>query len=95
MQNQTHADWCTRALKGLQAAHPDLEEHVTQADVWLWGHGMIRPDPGFIWGADRQQMLQQTPPIFYAHSDMSGMSLFEEAYTRGVLVADAIRTWLA
>lgn len=95
MQQQTHAQWTQRALTSLQAAHPDLARHVQQADIWLWGHGMIRPDPGFIWGADRAAMLQQTPPLFYAHSDMSGMSLFEEAYTRGVLTAQDIRQWLA
>lgn len=94
MLKQTHADWCERAFTGLQAAHPDLTNHVQQVDVWLWGHGMIRPDPGFIWGSDRAQMLQQRPPVFFAHSDMSGMSLFEEAYTRGVLVADEIQNHL-
>lgn len=94
MQTQTHADWCQRALKNLATAHPDLTDHVQQADVWLWGHGMIRPDPGFIWGPNRAQMQQQHPPLFFAHSDMSGMSLFEEAYTRGVQVAAAMHTWL-
>lgn len=94
MQSQSHADWCQRVFAHLQPAHPDLVDHVQQVDVWLWGHGMIRPDPGFIWGTERAQMLQQRPPMFFAHSDMSGMSLFEEAYTRGVWVADEVRTWL-
>lgn len=94
MQSQTHAQWYQRVLKNLNAAHPDLANHVQQADVWLWGHGMIRPDPGFIWGHERAQMLQQRPPVFFAHSDMSGMSLFEEAFTRGTLVANELHDWL-
>jgi hypothetical protein len=28
--------------------------------------------------------------VFFAHSDMSGLSLFEEANYRGVLAADAV-----
>jgi len=94
MLTQTHAQWCERVLGALTAPHPDLRQHVQQLDVWLWGHGMIRPAPGFIWGETRRQMGLQTPPIFYAHSDMSGMSLFEEAYTRGVTVADDVMRWL-
>lgn len=94
MQGQNHAFWCQRALDSLATAHPDLANHLQQADVWLWGHGMVRPEPGFIWGEKRAEMMLQTPPFFYAHSDMSGMSLFEEAYTRGCLAADAVHAYL-
>jgi glycine/D-amino acid oxidase-like deaminating enzyme len=94
MLTQTHAQWCSRALDALAAPHPDLCEHVTQADVWLWGHGMIRPTPGFIWGKTREAMQTATPPVFHAHSDMSGMALFEEAFTRGERVAAELRAWL-
>lgn len=94
MLAQTHAQWSERVLGALSVPHPDLREHVQHLDVWLWGHGMIRPAPGFIWGADRAGMQMQHPPVFFAHSDMSGMSLFEEAYTRGVTVAEEVRGWL-
>jgi len=49
---------------------------------------MIRPVLGFIWGKSRQQMLQPGNRIVFAHSDMSGISIFEEAYTRGVQAAE-------
>jgi len=94
MLTQTHAQWCSRALNGLAAPHPDLREHVIQADVWLWGHGMIRPTPGFIWGKTREAMQSPSPPVFHAHSDMSGMALFEEAFTRGERVAAEVKAWL-
>lgn len=94
MLTQTHAQWCERVLSALAAPHPDLIEHVQNIDIWLWGHGMIRPVPGFLWGGARRQLLTQTPPVFHAHTDMSGMALFEEAYTRGVVVAEEMRRWL-
>jgi hypothetical protein len=55
---------------------------------------MIRPEPGFITGTTRAAMQNHQPPVFFAHSDMSGLSLFEEAYTRGVQAASALTQWL-
>lgn len=94
MLTQTHPQWCMRTLQALAEPHPDLARYVQQADVWLWGHGMVRPEPGYLWGKVRQQLLTQTPPLFYAHTDMSGLALFEEAYTRGVHASAEIKRWL-
>ena len=48
-------------------------------DVWLWGHAMARPVPGAMFGPTRSTMNQSLGKIRFAHSDMSGLSLFEEA----------------
>jgi len=94
MLTQTHAQWSERVFSALKAPHPNLREHTQRLDVWLWGHGMIRPTPGFITGSTRAEMQKQTPPVFYAHSDMSGMSLFEEAFTQGERAASAVSDFL-
>ncbi|MGI4939689.1 MAG: NAD(P)-binding protein [Janthinobacterium lividum] len=83
------ADWQTMVAEDLLRVHPELEGQIRSIDVWVWGHGMIRPTPGYIWGAARAAACVQTPPVFFAHSDMSGISIFEEANHRGVLAADA------
>lgn len=87
--------WQGIFLKELLAVHPELEGHVRRVDVWVWGHAMIRPAPGFIWGAQRRASLVQRPPVFTAHSDMSGVSIFEEAYTHGVRAAENAMAYLA
>jgi len=87
-------DWQAMVLDELLRIHPELRGAITSVDVWLWGHGMIRPTPGYIWGPARAAACVQTPPIFFAHSDMSGLSLFEEANYRGVLAADAVAEYL-
>lgn len=87
-------EWQTIFLKELLRIHPELEDHIERVDIWLWGHGMIRPTPGFIWGNQRREALTQHPPIFMAHSDMSGISIFEEAYTHGVRAAEELMTHL-
>lgn len=83
-------EWQGIFLKELLRIHPELEDHIERVDIWLWGHGMIRPAPGFIWGKNRREALIQHPPVFTAHSDMSGISIFEEAYTHGVRAAEQV-----
>ena len=87
---RTLAEWQAIVLEELLRLHPELAGAVESVDVWLWGHGMIRPTPGYVWGEARRQACVQTPPVFFAHSDMSGMSIFEEANDRGVAAADAV-----
>jgi phytoene dehydrogenase-like protein len=93
--NRGLAEWQRIFLQELLRIHPELEGHVERVDIWLWGHGMVRPTPGFVWGKIRQQALTQQPPIFTAHSDMSGISIFEEAYTHGIRAAERVLAHLA
>ncbi len=87
---RTHADWCDLVLADLRRVHPEIDELVRRIDVCAWGHGMIKPVPGLITSAARQRMADPIGPIHFAHSDLSGLSIFEEAYTRGVLAASAV-----
>jgi hypothetical protein len=92
---RTHADWCERIVADLDRVHPGIHSHVRNIDVWVWGHGMVRPVPGFIWGNARQKMQQAQGRIVFAHSDMSGISIFEEAFTRGTKAADDLLQLIA
>lgn len=92
--NRSYPEWRQIFLEELQRIHPELEGHIGRVDIWLWGHGMVRPAPGFIWGDRRRAALKQHPPIFTAHSDMSGISIFEEAYVHGVRAAEQLMAHL-
>jgi len=46
--------------------------------------------PGFVWGESRRRAADPHGAIRFAHSDMSGLSLFEEAQYHGVRAAEAI-----
>jgi hypothetical protein len=85
-----YGQWCREIFANLNTAHPDLEKHTSHLDVWLWGHAMVRPVPGFIWGDAREKMSQPMGNLVFAHSDMSGISIFEEAYIRGDRAADSL-----
>jgi hypothetical protein len=75
--------WQAAVARDLLRVHPELDGCIENIDVRLWGHGMIRPTPGFLWGAERQRAAAHRPPVYFAHSDLSGISIFEEAYCRG------------
>ena len=76
-------DWQGYITRDLLRVHPELHGRIENIDVRVWGHAMIRPTPGFIWGEARQKASAHRPPVFFAHSDLSGISIFEEAYCRG------------
>ncbi|MCY4027693.1 MAG: FAD-dependent oxidoreductase [Acidobacteria bacterium] len=88
-------DWVSLILADLGQAHPDIESLVTHVDVMLWGHAMIRPVPGFIWGEERRAAASRHGAVHFAHSDMSGISVFEEAQYHGVRAAEEVMRELA
>ena len=87
---RTHEEWCRLILDDIRRVHPEIDALVQRIDVCVWGHGMVRPTPGTIWGGLRQRLAEPIGAIHFAHSDLSGLSIFEEAYTRGVQAATAV-----
>ncbi|RIV20603.1 FAD-dependent oxidoreductase [Fibrisoma montanum] len=84
----TYEQWLTQIMDELETAHPGLTPYVSEADIWVWGHGMMAPSPGFVWGNERRQAAQPIANrVFFAHSDLSGVSIFEEAFYQGIRAA--------
>lgn len=82
--------WVELILKDLSRPHPEIGDLVSRIDIIRWGHAMIRPRVGFIWGESRIRAARPQRNIYFAHSDLSGFSIFEEAQFRGVLAAERI-----
>ncbi|MBY0546375.1 MAG: FAD-dependent oxidoreductase [Candidatus Obscuribacterales bacterium] len=83
-------EWANIIAQELERMHPGITRQILSMDLWPWGHGMISPAPGYIWGTVREKMTHSHGNIFFAHSDISGISNFEEAQYRGVEAAKAI-----
>ncbi|CAN5148631.1 FAD-dependent oxidoreductase [soil metagenome] len=75
------ADVC---LTDLSRAHPDIYDLTERIDIMRWGHAMISPRPGFIWGGEREKAIRPYRNIHFAHTDLSGIALFEEAFYHGL-----------
>ncbi|PZF74849.1 FAD-dependent oxidoreductase [Taibaiella soli] len=89
--NKTYNDWLREIINELEFAHEGITNYIAHVDIWVWGHGMIAPRPGLIWGNERK--VAATPidnKIFFAHSDLSGISIFEEAFYQGIRAANEI-----
>jgi glycine/D-amino acid oxidase-like deaminating enzyme len=84
------AGWAEITLADLSRAHPDIRNLVEQLDVMRWGHAMIRPRTGFMWGQARREGARPYRSIHFAHSELSGIALFEEAFDVGLRVADRV-----
>jgi protoporphyrinogen oxidase len=84
------AEWADFILRDLSKPHPEIRELITHLDIFRWGHAMVQPRVGFIWGEARKQAGQPRGNIYFAHSDLSGFSIFEEAQYRGVLAAERV-----
>ncbi|HWP43320.1 MAG TPA: FAD-dependent oxidoreductase [Blastocatellia bacterium] len=82
--------WADVTLTDLQRAHPDIRAQVERIDVMRWGHAMIRPRPGFLWGGARSRAREPFRGIHFAHSDLSGVALFEEAFYHGIRAAEEV-----
>ena len=82
--------WAEVTLADLSRAHPDIRNLVERLDVMRWGHSMIRPRTGFMWGQARRQGAKPFRSIHFAHSELSGVALFEEAFDVGLRVADDV-----
>jgi len=81
------ADVC---LTDLARAHSDIYDLTTRIDVMRWGHAMISPRPNFIWSGIRQAAVKPYRNIHFAHTDLSGLALFEEAFYHGSRAASEI-----
>jgi phytoene dehydrogenase-like protein len=82
---KTKEYWKDFVLSDLSTAHPDIENFVEEIEIHILGHGMISPVPGFLFGTAKTLAAQNIDNcIYFAHSDLSGISIFEEAFHQGI-----------
>jgi protoporphyrinogen oxidase len=81
------ADVC---LTDMARAHPDIYELTERIDIMRWGHAMVSPRPNFIWSGVRERAVKPYRNIHFAHTDLSGVALFEEAFYHGLRAAKEI-----
>jgi hypothetical protein len=84
------AYWKEAILHDLERVHSDIRKCVSRIDIMRMGHAMVRPGPGSIFSAERQRLARRQGRILFANSDVSGISIFEEAQYHGVKSAEEI-----
>ena len=88
---RTYEQWLDIIIPELEQMHPEITQHIENVEVWLWGHGMISPAVNYIWGDTRRTAKAPIDnKIFFAHTDLSGISIFEEAFHHGIRAAQQV-----
>ncbi len=85
-----HPQLADIVLTDLARAHPNIRELTEKIDVMRWGHAMISPRTNFLWSGAREQAQKPFRNIHFAHSDLSGIALFEEAFYHGIRAAKEV-----
>ena len=84
----SYAEWLPRLVAELETYHPGITPYIQRADLWVWGHGMVAPTPGLLWGPARTAATRPVRDrLFFAHTDYSGISIFEEGFYQGIRAA--------
>ena len=82
--SRSHADWIDMIVQDLKRTQPDIDTYIESIDVRLWGHAMIRTVKSFLFSEEKKNAAVPIEnKIFFAHSDLSGFSIFEEAFYHG------------
>ncbi len=79
--------WAKSVIDDLAATHPDLPGKVERIDLCRFGHAMSVPVPGLRGSQALATLNMARGRVVFAHADLAGYSVFEEAYTAGVAAA--------
>ncbi|HET9976676.1 MAG TPA: NAD(P)-binding protein [Burkholderiaceae bacterium] len=76
--------WAQAVIDDLATTHPDLPGKCKHVDLARHGHAMSIPQPGVRGHAALRALREGTTPrLHFAHGDLAGYSVFEEAFSAG------------
>ena len=81
--NEPWAVWAQAVVADLARVHPDLPAKLRAVDLMRYGHAMSIPVPGLRSSAALRALVEPQRRVQFAHSDLSGYSVFEEALYQG------------
>lgn len=85
--SQPWQQWAKVVSDELAQTHPDLPAKLQRIDLCRFGHAMSIPTPGLRGSAALAALNEMPGRVVFAHADLAGYSVFEEAYTAGVQAA--------
>ncbi len=96
LQDEPWQVWSRRVVDDIARAHPDLARKTQRVDLMRYGHAMAIPAPGVRSDAALRALAGPVMPrLHFAHSDLAGYSVFEEAFsfghTAGLAAARSLR----
>ncbi|MFZ6180609.1 NAD(P)-binding protein [Nannocystis pusilla] len=75
--------WSDHVVAALAAMHPGIASEISRIAVTRWGHAMIRPVPGLLFGESLARARAPIGRLRPCAADVAGLPLFEEAFYQG------------
>ena len=75
--------WSDAVVHELSRAHPEVRAGIARVDLMRYGHAMAVPAPGVRFHPALAALAQARGRVRFAHSDLAGYSVFEEAFIHG------------
>lgn len=76
-------------LDEMERMHPATRARTERVNVSRWGHAMIRPVPGLLFGPGLATARAPIGRVVPCATDTSGLALFEEAFHAGASAAES------
>jgi len=87
LTQSAHA-WAQRLVDEPSSLHPDLPQRLAEVHLMRYGHAMAIPAPGLRGHPARPALRQLGGRLQWAHADLAGCSVFEEACAAGAEAAE-------
>jgi len=89
LQNASSDELLSLAAADLKLAYGwKLAPSVERVDITVRAHAMAIPHPGFLSNPGIAALRSAAGPLLFAHADLSGYSVFEEAAWWGCRAAE-------
>lgn len=90
LETKSEEQLADELIDELRIIYPNLQEQIETIIVRKIGHGMITPLPGLLFSDTLQKLQQARGKLHLCHTDICGISIFEEAFYRGLETAKTI-----
>lgn len=80
--------WSDHVVNRLEHLHPGIGRQIEAIDITRWGHAMVRPVTGHLFGPALQAARAPVGRVIPCAADTGGLPLFEEAFAAGVGAAE-------
>ncbi|MFO7562123.1 MAG: FAD-dependent oxidoreductase [Enhygromyxa sp.] len=87
--------WSEHVLRSLERMHPAIRKQLLHLHIHRWGHAMVRPVPGLLFGEALELARAPIGRVMPCAADVGGLPLFEEAFYAALAGADWARGKLA
>jgi hypothetical protein len=81
-------------LDSLEKVLPGVRDTVTAVDLYRWGHAMLAPNKGFVFGKEREDSQKPLGLISFARHDVDALPAFENSVGAAYRAVEEVRAVL-